>query len=399
MLLLAFLWGCSGPPPVLQVGPADYSAAEVEALDPGSGERLPRMTAFGLAVAGGSLGDMIAPHVQRDIRSLRIQRLALELAADVEGVQEAELRRVYRANPRHELVVRHLVVLSERWRAESHRDSARGRAEEALERARAGEPFEMLAAEYSDEPGAEERGGLLQPGRERSWVPEFWDAASALEEGEISGVVETEFGFHVLRLEARRRIPFEEVREEVLEQVMNLPRALGEAGAWAATVLAAGKIDTAAVASWPEGASAAVLVRWPDSLGIPPLTGQELASYVHTLPPASRPDFPLDRARALDLLNSASRSHAMHAEAERRGIGPSEWQRAAIRDRWVRRVAGWIDALGFQEGQSIDEVEERALELAGSERQAVAIVRAELEVLDPLLFEAYPVQWRSPTDG
>jgi parvulin-like peptidyl-prolyl isomerase len=71
-------------------------------------------------------------------------------------------------------VVRHLVVLSERWRPAAHRDSARAVATEALERARAGEAFEALAAEYSDEPGAAERGGLLEPGREGSWVPEFW---------------------------------------------------------------------------------------------------------------------------------------------------------------------------------------------------------------------------------
>ena len=53
-------------------------------------------------------------------------------------------------------------------------------AEEARQRALAGEDFAALAGEYSEEPGAAERGGLLQPGREGTWVDPFWQAALAL---------------------------------------------------------------------------------------------------------------------------------------------------------------------------------------------------------------------------
>jgi hypothetical protein len=382
----------------LTVGPAAFSGDDVAALDSAARNVLPRLTAFGLATAQGTIRDVIDPHVQRDVRSLTIQRLALEVMADVQGVDDDRLRAIYRENPRYELVVRHLVVLSERWRPEAHRDSARARAEEALAKARAGEPFEALAAEYSDEPGAAERGGLLRPGREGSWVPEFWQAASALEEGQISDVVETEFGFHVIKLEERHVIPFEEVRDAVLEQAMSLPRALGQVGSWAARAMGVARVDTLAVDDWRRGEAAPALVRWPDSLSIPPLDGETLSEYARTLPPASRPSPEPDRTQALSLVASAARSHVMSAEAERRGIEPSESQRAAIRDRWSRRVDGWTQALGFTAGMPIGDVEALALELAGSPRQGVVIARSELEELDPQLFEAYPVEWFS-ADG
>ena len=84
-------------------------------------------------------------------------------------------------------------------------EEAKTRIEEVMSKIEQGEDFAELAKEYSDDPGSKENGGLYEnpvtAGGEE-YVKEYEDAAVALEKtGEISDIIETPFGYHILRAE------------------------------------------------------------------------------------------------------------------------------------------------------------------------------------------------------
>lgn len=83
-------------------------------------------------------------------------------------------------------------------------DSARVRAEALLERITGGEDFAELAREFSNDPGTAELGGDLGWFRRGRMVREFEEAAFSLLDGQVSDVVQTDFGFHIIRVERMR---------------------------------------------------------------------------------------------------------------------------------------------------------------------------------------------------
>ncbi len=355
------------------------------------------VAAFGLAVADRRLGEVAGPFVRRDLRSLLLQRAALEIGAEDAGIDDEALRQAYERDPEPELVVRQLVVLSERWRPEEHRAVARERASEALARIRGGADFERIVAEYSEEPGAADRGGLLQPGREGGWVPEFWNAARSLSAGEVSEVVETEYGFHVIRLEGRRVVPFEEARDRALERQMTLPDALARSARWIEVRARGAVVDTPAIRAWQRGEDAGrPLVHWPGH-DLTPYRAADLADYILTLPPDHLTVLDDDAIEpVVGMVKSAARSHMLLQHARAAGIEATAAQRTAIEQIWTDRLSGWAQALGFASGMSAREIRARTLEAVTTHRQDVLLAREQILRLGPMLGQLYDVRRSSP---
>jgi hypothetical protein len=107
----------------------------------------------------------------------------------------------------------------------------RAKAEEVLARLRAGGDFNALAKEFSVDTSNKDQGGDLGWFGRGMMVKPFEDAAFALKPGELSGIVETQFGYHIIKLEGRRTqdspngIPAEEVHaRHILISAGNNPR-------------------------------------------------------------------------------------------------------------------------------------------------------------------------------
>jgi peptidyl-prolyl cis-trans isomerase D len=102
--------------------------------------------------------------------------------------------------------------------------AAKKKADDVHAQAKAGADFAKLATQYSDDPGSKGQGGELGWATRESFVKPFSDALFAMQVGEVSGPVKTQFGYHVIQLEeveAPRQRGFDEVRVELETEYRN----------------------------------------------------------------------------------------------------------------------------------------------------------------------------------
>jgi peptidyl-prolyl cis-trans isomerase C len=126
-------------------------------------------------------------------------------------VKEADIKREYEKlvsgmKNEEELRARHILVAEEK------------EAEELKEKLDDGEAFEKLASQNSKDPGSAKEGGDLGYFTKGRMVPEFSRAAFALKKGEVSAPVKSPFGWHIIKLEDRRKLApptYNEVKKDL----------------------------------------------------------------------------------------------------------------------------------------------------------------------------------------
>ena len=145
------------------------------------------------------------------------------VTADV-TVPDEELKKYYNEHEKEFVVpekirVRHIFFAADKDATAEAKEKARGKAEKVLELLRKGGDFAKLAGEYSEDTDTAAKGGelgYLSPGKTNS--AEFEKAAFALKSGEVSPIVETPFGYHIIKVEERqeqRTATLDETREYI----------------------------------------------------------------------------------------------------------------------------------------------------------------------------------------
>lgn len=162
-----------------------------------------------LREATGFTYDELKEQYQRLLHNYMLsQRVQYQLTQDVQ-ITPYEVTEFYNS-----LSVDSLPEMPERYElseiviqpqiSEAERDRVRLQLAELRERVLKGEKFSMLATLYSQDPGSAKNGGELGFFTRGDMVSEFEAAAFALKPGEVSPIIETQFGFHILQLIERR---------------------------------------------------------------------------------------------------------------------------------------------------------------------------------------------------
>src|SRR5947209_1856724 len=114
--------------------------------------------------------------------------------------------------------VEHILFMTVGKTTDAEVEEIRKKAEDVLKQIKKGGKFEDLAKKYSEDPGSKDKGGDLNWITQGQTVPEFEKAAFSLNAGQISDLVKSQYGFHIIKVvekETAHTKPFEEVKDSL----------------------------------------------------------------------------------------------------------------------------------------------------------------------------------------
>ena len=162
--------------------------------------------------------------VKSDVRkALAIKKLMKNDIEDKIIVDEKAINEYYKNNPDkfiegESIKASHILLMVDKNAAKDAKETAKKKIDGLLIRVKKGEDFAKLAKENSDDKGSGQNGGDLGFFSKGMMVPNFEKAAFSLKKDEVSEVVETEFGYHIIKLTDKkpsRTIPQSEVHDRL----------------------------------------------------------------------------------------------------------------------------------------------------------------------------------------
>ncbi|EFM10931.1 PpiC-type peptidyl-prolyl cis-trans isomerase [Paenibacillus curdlanolyticus YK9] len=141
-----------------------------------------------------------------------------------QNVKDADMKAIYDKAPSdfNNITVRHILIGFKdpsTGKEKLSKADALKKAQEVKQKLEAGGDWAALAKQYSDDEGSKDKGGLYENQEPRVWVEAFKKAANTQEIGKIGDPVETEYGYHVMKVEKRETRTWEQVPQATKDEL------------------------------------------------------------------------------------------------------------------------------------------------------------------------------------
>ena len=179
-----------------------------------------------LAMQGAKNGLDKDPDVLQQLNLMRENLIANAELGRIDKtikVNDEDLKKTYEANKKdyEQVKASHILVAfkgspaAQKDKPELTEEQAKAKADEIRKKLVAGADFAETAKKESDDTGSGSRGGELGSFGRGQMVPEFEEAAFSSKPGEITPVVRTQFGYHIIKVDAHEYTPFEQVKSAI----------------------------------------------------------------------------------------------------------------------------------------------------------------------------------------
>lgn len=331
---------------------------------------LAQLLAQDTTLADLDLAPMIDPYVERRT----FTELSDQVVTGDTAISDEELRAAFEEQaPGQRVRARHILLTYPQDGDDAARDSTRALAEELRARAESGEDFAAMAQEHSQDPGSARDGGNLGWFERGRMVQPFEEAAFALAPGEVSDVVETPFGLHIIKVEERETPSWDPAQGEQFRQNLLMQRRQESLNAYVEGLrepvdleIAEGATDVATQLAENPGerlrgrAASRALVSWRGGS----VTARDYVTMLRRMPPqqqaqyASLPDNQME-----EVLRNLATNELVLADARERGITIPESEQDSIRGvirSELRELSAQAGLQGApQDGESGPEAVER----------------------------------------
>ena len=181
---------------------------------------------------------------------IAITRLIETEIADKIALKPGQVEDFYKQNPDQfkqpeRVRASHILISVPEAADAAARTEARNRAQQILKDVKSGKDFAALAKQHSQDPGSAVNGGDLGFFQQGQMVGPFNDAAFSLKPGAVSDLVETQFGYHIIKVAEKqpgRTVPLDEVRPKV-EQFLQHQNRESQTEAFVKALRAKGKVE------------------------------------------------------------------------------------------------------------------------------------------------------------